>query len=190
MRVPDGRIENVAERSGKIGDRELPTIAHVYLHGEFLEATNSFVAVRVPVERDTNDKDGPISALLFDIARTIKQTVIDTSKAAVATIPGFAGINRFKPVQEWTYAGTAEKYLAGERPYKVLIDPRLLAKVGEAFGVTGALTLEFTGDPHDAVRVTPGPKPVTSLVAVHEGMEAILMPMLQRPAEAPAEEEE
>jgi hypothetical protein len=179
VRLPNGIPEECAQAPG--GDQ--PALQAVYLRGGFLEATDSYRMVRVPVVRDEGDQDGPIHPDALRLARE-RGRRLDCSREHHTVIPGFGGINR--PTLETDQAPTFES-LAESNTYepmlRIALNAKFLLGIAEAFGVTNVIlevppTTEYALA--QAIRVVP---------TQADGCEAFLMPVaLPRPSVSEDEE--
>lgn len=190
MIVPSEKIEAAAhdpERDGANDVKGVPVpekLGVVYLRGEFLEATDSYIAARVPVERQTGDVDGPIPLLAFELARRLAVGGAVPQLALgehVAGLKGKAGVNRPKIDREPpTYEKLGANWFDAVRPVRVAIDVRKLVQAAEAIG-SNLVTLDVAQDSSVPLLVTPydlgrpGPD--------YEGAQAFVMPLI--PAAAP-----
>ena len=167
MRVPDGKPEECAE--APTGDR--PALEAVYLRGDFLEATDSYRIVRVRVERDEADEDGPIHPDALRLARE-HGGKLDCSRENHTVIPGFGGINRptLETEEAPTFASLAERSIY-EPATRIAINARFLLGVAEAFGVE-SVVLEVPPTQEEAVVQAIRVVPIQP-----DGSEAYLMPV-------------
>lgn len=175
MILPKGDVEAVTCQTG-----EHPALAAVYLRGDFVEATNVNSMVKVRVDRQSKDKDGPIPVLAFELARRLNPNkdapTVDLSRPKIIGVPGIAGVNRPEFVRQAPLYADLVAKTEVERPHEVVIDAALLLKVARAInesGRTSAVRLQFSGNPLDAVRVVP--------LAAGSENEALVMPI--RPPE-------
>ena len=168
MRVPDGTPEECVQPLGG----EQPALQAVYLRGEFLEATDSYRMVRVRVEREENDRDGPINPDALRLARE-RGRALDCSRENHTVIPGFGGINR--PKLETDHAPTFET-LAERNSYEptllVAINAKFLLGIAEAFG-THTVILEVPPTTERALA-----QAIHVVPSEDDGSEAYLMPVL------------
>jgi hypothetical protein len=142
----------------------------VYLRGDYLEATDSYKIVRVAVERDEADEDGPINPEALRLAREHGGT-LDCSRENHTVIPGFGGINRPKLEEEApTFESLAERS-AYEPAVRIALSAEFLLGIAKAFGAQSVI-LEVPPTTEEtvlqAIRVVP---------IEPDGSEAYLMPV-------------
>jgi hypothetical protein len=131
-------------------DKSRPVMCDLHLDAELgeLQATDSFIAARIPVELEKGDTSGPIAAKEIVAARKAKAESLKTPKRPKA-----------KKDQPPAYPNLAQLWPTGKEvgtpAFRVGLNASLLAKLAEAIGTRdGQVELLFPGFGKDT-----GPNP-------------------------------
>lgn len=128
-------------------------IPEPWLAGDELRATDGRMAVRIPVLREADDVDGPVTAEAMKSAakcavRSGTATIRCNGALEVQNGPTFPRPSK----DDWRYPDVAAAEPDGEPAYTVTLDPYMLAKIAEAMGAKW-VTLELRDE--QAIRVLP-----------------------------------
>lgn len=162
MRVPEGKIEKAASK-----DQSRPALCSAYLkiRGEeaFLEATNSYIAARLPVDSTEDDTEGfiPLEAVLE--ARKIRAGEIQVT-------PEMVRVSMGKRAVEWERESYGkwpdfDSLIPEEGETTIAFNVGQLADLAAALG-TEVVRLTVTGL-YEKIRVEPATK---------DGSVGVLMP--------------
>ena len=172
------QVEKVASK-----DASRPSIAHPYLQGGKLIATNGIAMVQIPVEeRGEHDVDGWVTGEALKAARKAasRQTSCEISaNGSLALLDGqsFLRPNESTVKGKWPNCGQVwEPCWAREIKFTVSLSAEQLMDIAKAMGTEG-VTLEITGET-DPIRILPCSTRART-VPVPEA-KAILMPIRVR----------
>lgn len=180
MIVPRAKIEAAADQEGRY-----PTLKCVYLRGKFLEATDSYMFGKVPVERQKGDRNGAIPLEALAEARRLGgDLVLDNGTAQIKANDRTVSFDRPRAKKFPAYNTLSKKH--EEPPVgTVRLNVQLLARAAKALGVDH-VEIEIV-EPNKPVRIRPLPTTIydkSGRTVVRDGAEALLMPI--RTPEPPA----
>jgi hypothetical protein len=179
VKLPQGRIEAIASKS-----EERSVLHAVFLRGDYLEATDSYAFVKLHVERDTDDIDGPIALFAFELARANRDWRLDCSQPDSVKLDP-SGITVPRPDIGGGKAPVYDEIVArmgiGEVAHRVCLNAAFLAAIEQALNIGwgNGVLIELPADSLHAARIVP-----TLASGGEEVGEALLMPLRRRDPEA------
>ena len=159
-------------------DKQRVAIATCYLQGKFLLATDGRMLVKIPVEREEGDTDGPVTieaiAAARKLGRKLGLVVIACNDALVT--PDGASFPRNAAV---SYPQVEQAIPGKRKEVKLGLNAALLKALADALGDDGktgvVLAYEVGADG------TPGTTPISITLNCaaggRDGIKAVLMPM-------------
>ncbi len=144
-----GKIHLAARTPGKL------VISNVNVANGRAYATDGYIMARVPVELEDGDQDGLLSVEAIKEASKANRTILANSVVTVTATKTGAQTTYARPMLG-EFPNCDQIIPTEPGPFKVCLDAILLAKLAEAMGTDGTVTLHLHPDnPLAVIYVTP-----------------------------------